>query len=103
MVGMVTGILIENVLTLRWSGLLSRIPWTWFRTRDPEERIYLVVANALHRTAMVPELRQYFALKAEDKIPDSAGVADLSGKGSMWRIVRSFGICTLIGRVSGSK
>jgi glycerol-3-phosphate acyltransferase PlsY len=102
-VGMLTGILMENVLVLRWSGLLLMMPWIWFRTHDPEKLIYVVVANALYWTAMIPELRQYFAFKAEDKIPDSAEVADLLGMRSMWQILRRFSIRHLVGRVLGSE
>lgn len=101
-VGMGAGILVEHVLVLRWSGVLLMIPWIWFRTHDLEKLIYVLVANALYWTAMIPELRQYFQFRAEDKIPDSAEVADLLGMRSMWQVVRRFSIPSLLARLRTS-
>ena len=95
-VGMVAGILAEHVLILRWAGVVLMIPWIWFRTHDLEKLIYVVVANALYWTAMIPELRQYFDLRAEDKVPDSSEVADLLGMRSMWQVVRRFSLPSLL-------
>jgi glycerol-3-phosphate acyltransferase PlsY len=100
--GMAAGILAEHVLVLRWSGVLLMIPWIWFRTHDVEKLIYVIVANALYWTAMIPELRQYFQFRAEDKIPDSAEVADLLGMRSMWQVVRRFSIPSLLARLRSS-
>jgi glycerol-3-phosphate acyltransferase PlsY len=102
LVGMAAGILAEHVLILRWSGMLLMIPWIWFRTHDPAKLIYVIVANALYWTAMIPELRQYFQFKAEDKLPDSAEVADLLGMRSVWQIVRRFSIPSLLARLRAS-
>jgi hypothetical protein len=87
---------------MRWAGVVLMIPWTWFRTHDPEKLIYVIVANALYWTAMIPKLRQYFEFKAEDKIPDSAEVADLLGMRSMWQVVRRYSVASLIGRTKGT-
>lgn len=95
-VGMVAGILAEHVLILRWAGVVLMIPWIWFRTHDLEKLLYVVVANALYWIAMIPELRQYFAFRAEDKIPDSSEVADLLGMRSMWQVVRRFSLPNLL-------
>jgi hypothetical protein len=46
--------------------------------------------------AMLLELRQYFAFKAEDKLPDSAEVDDLLGMRSMWQVVRRYSLRNLI-------
>jgi glycerol-3-phosphate acyltransferase PlsY len=99
--GMVGGILIENVLFLRWSGVVLMIPWIWFRTQDPEKVVYVVIANALYWTAMIPELRQYFRIKAEGKLPDSSEVADLLGMRSMWQAVRKYSVPSLLARFRG--
>jgi glycerol-3-phosphate acyltransferase PlsY len=100
-VGMVAGILIESVLVMRWAGVLLMIPWIWFRTHDPAQLTYVVVANALYWTAMIPELRQYFAFKDQDKLPDSSEVADLLGMKSMWQVVRRYSLRSLIGKQQG--
>jgi glycerol-3-phosphate acyltransferase PlsY len=96
--GMGAGILVENVLVMRWAGVLLMIPWIWFRTHDLEQLVYVVAANALYWTAMIPELRQYFQFRAEGKLPDSAEIADLLGMRSMWQKVRRFSIPSLIAR-----
>jgi hypothetical protein len=83
---------------MRWAGVLLMIPWIWFRTHDPAQLIYVVVANALYWTAMIPELRQYFAFKDQDKLPDSSEVADLLGMKSVWQVVRRYSLRSLIGR-----
>jgi hypothetical protein len=93
---MVAGILAEHVLIMRWAGVVLMIPWIWFRTHDLEKLVYVVVANALYWTAMIPELRQYFAFRAEDKVPDSSEVADLLGMRSMWQVVRRFSVPNLL-------
>jgi glycerol-3-phosphate acyltransferase PlsY len=97
-VGMVAGILAEHVLILRWSGILLMIPWIWFRTHDPQKLIYVVLANALYWTAMIPELRQYFRFKSADQLPDSSEVADLLGMGSTWEVLRRYSIPTMLRR-----
>ena len=97
--GMVAGILAEHVLILRWAGVVLMIPWIWFRTHDVEKLIYVIVANALYWTAMIPELCQYFALKSEDKIPDSSEVADLLGMRSMWQVVRRYSLPGLLRKI----
>jgi glycerol-3-phosphate acyltransferase PlsY len=59
----VLGILGGSLLFLRWGWLILLIPWFWLTTRDPATVAYMVVANAVYWFAMLPELRQYMALK----------------------------------------
>ena len=61
--GMLLGGLLGQVLMMRWAGLLLMIPWIWFRTQDPVQLAYVLIANALFWYAMLPELRQYFRLR----------------------------------------
>jgi glycerol-3-phosphate acyltransferase PlsY len=93
--GVVAGILAEHVLILRWSGVVLMIPWIWFRTHDVQKLLYVIIANALYWTAMIPELRQYFELRTRDKIPDSSEVADLLGMRSFWQAVRPYSLPSL--------
>ena len=97
--GMLIGILIDQVLIFRWSGMLLMIAWIWFRTRDPLKLGYVVVANLLYWTAMIPELRQYFAFQSEGTLPDQAEIADLLGIRSMWVAVRKYSIPVLLKRL----
>jgi glycerol-3-phosphate acyltransferase PlsY len=102
LVGMAAGILAEQVLIMRWLGMLLMIPWIWFRTHDWQKLAYVLAANALYWTAMIPELRQYFRLRDEDKLPDSSEVADLLGMRSVWQVVRRFSLPSLLARLRGS-
>ena len=99
-VGTAVGILAEQVVLMRWTGLVLMIPWIWFRTRDPAKLIYVVVSNALFWIAMIPVLRQYFKFKADNILPDSSEIADLQGVGSLWKVARRFSIPSLIRRIS---
>ena len=75
--GLVSGILLEQVVLIRWLGVLLMIPWIWFRTRDPFKLGYVVFANLLFWTAMIPELRQAAAFSSADRALDSAKIADV--------------------------
>jgi glycerol-3-phosphate acyltransferase PlsY len=103
LVGLVSGILLEQVVLIRWLGILLMIPWTWFRTHDPIKLIYVVVANAIFWTAMIPELRQAAAFASADSVLDSSKVADVMGMGKMWRVVRKYSIRSLLGRLRSFK
>jgi glycerol-3-phosphate acyltransferase PlsY len=98
LIGTITGILIEQVLVFRWSGILFMIPWIWLRTRDPLKLLYVVVANVLYWTAMIPELRQYFAFKSEGTLPDQAEIADLLGMRGAWEAVGKYSLPALFRR-----
>lgn len=96
--GMAVGILAEQVLLIRWAGLILMIPWVWIRWNDLGKLAFVLAANLLFWTAMIPELRQYFRLQAQDKIPDSAEVADLLGMRTMWQVARRYSIRQLLAR-----
>jgi glycerol-3-phosphate acyltransferase PlsY len=97
--GMGIGVLIEQVVLMRWLGMVLMIPWTWFRTRDPLKLGYVLVANALFWVAMLPELRQMVSFIRAGTMPDSSEVADLMGMGSVWRVVRKYSLPALIKRL----
>jgi acyl phosphate:glycerol-3-phosphate acyltransferase len=96
--GMATGILVGQVLLIRWAGLLFMIPWIWFRTHDLAQLAYVLVANGLFWRAMVPELRQYWRLRREGKLPDAQEIATFMGMGSMYRVAQRFSLIRLLSK-----
>jgi hypothetical protein len=74
------------------------IPWIWFRTHDPAQLAYVLIANALFWFAMLPELRQYFRLRREGKLPDEEEVAEFMGMGKVYRVVKRYSLVNWIGR-----
>lgn len=96
--GMAAGMLLEQVLLIRWAGLVLMIPWIWLRTHDPAKLAYVLVANFLFWYAMLPELRQYLRLRREGKLPDAQEVAKFMGMGSLFRKTRRFSIPSLLKR-----
>jgi glycerol-3-phosphate acyltransferase PlsY len=98
LVGMVAGILLDQVFVMRLAGLVLMIPWVWFRTHDLASLAYVVVANALYWTAMLPEFRQYFQLRREGLASDPMEVADLWGWRRFYQRVRPFSLAHLIAR-----
>ncbi len=97
--GMVLGGLLGQVLMMRWAGLLLMIPWIWFRTQDPVQLAYVLIANALFWYAMLPELRQYFRLRKEGELPDEQQVAEFMGMGSVYRVVQRYSLSSLLRKV----
>jgi glycerol-3-phosphate acyltransferase PlsY len=96
--GMVIGGLLGQVLMMRWAGLLLMIPWIWFRTHDPVKLAYVLLANSLFWYAMLPELKEYFRLRSEGKLPDEEEVAEFMGMGRVYEIVQRFSLPRLLGR-----
>jgi glycerol-3-phosphate acyltransferase PlsY len=60
--GAVLGFVIGHILIFRWAGMVLLIPWMAWWHDDPAYVIYMVAANAIYWTSMVPELRQYVRL-----------------------------------------
>ncbi len=60
--GAVLGLVIGHILIFRWAGLILLIPWMAWWHNDPAYVVYMVVANAIYWTSMIPELRQYVQL-----------------------------------------
>jgi hypothetical protein len=84
---------------MRWAGLLLMIPWIWFRTHDPVKLAYVLMANGLFWYAMLPELRQYFRLRSEGKLPDEEQVAEFMGMGRVYELVQRFSLRRLLGKI----
>jgi glycerol-3-phosphate acyltransferase PlsY len=96
--GMLLGGLLGQVLMMRWAGLLLMIPWIWFGTHDAAQLAYVLIANALFWTAMLPELRQYFHLRREGELPDEQQVAEFMGMGSVYRVVQRLSLTNLFAK-----
>lgn len=60
--GAVLGLVIGHILIFRWAGLILLMPWMAWWHDDPAYVVYMVAANAIYWTSMVPELRQYVHL-----------------------------------------
>ena len=60
--GAVLGLVIGHILILRWAGLILLIPWMAWWHDDPAYAVYMVAANTIYWTSMIPELRQYVQL-----------------------------------------
>jgi glycerol-3-phosphate acyltransferase PlsY len=95
-IGMLAGGLLGQVLLMRWVGLVLMIPWIWFRTHDVAKLAYVLLANALFWSAMLPELRQYIRLRREGQLPDEQQVAEFMGMGSVYRVVQRYSLVNLI-------
>lgn len=64
--GMVIGLAVfRDVLLAYAGGLILLIPWMWFRTNNLWYLGYALVVNFSFWFAMIPELKQYIALKRE--------------------------------------
>ena len=95
-IGMLVGGLLGQVLLMRWIGLVLMIPWIWFRTHDPAQLAYVLLANSLFWFAMFPELRQYLRLRRDGELPDEREVAEFMGMGSVYRVVQRYSLVNLI-------
>ncbi|NNC75232.1 MAG: glycerol-3-phosphate acyltransferase, partial [Acidimicrobiia bacterium] len=60
--GAVLGLVVGHILIFRWAGLVLLIPWMAWWHDDPAYVLYMVAANAIYWTSMIPELRQYVQL-----------------------------------------
>jgi hypothetical protein len=99
--GIGLGVLLGQVLMIRWAGLVLMIPWVWLRTQELAPVAYVLAANLLFWYAMLPELRQYFRLRNEGKLPDAQEVADFMGMGSMYEVTQRYSLPNAIARFRG--
>jgi hypothetical protein len=57
------------------------IPWLWFTTHNPVFLAYALFVNAVFMIGMIPETRQWFKIRRENKWNDTTEVMQLSGMG----------------------
>ena len=96
--------------SLLWLWML--IPWFIFRTFDLNFVIYALIIVIVFMAGLIPEIRLYFKLRKEKKIPEyrknlleSSGylrgmkkMEDFFNSLGVWRLV--LGICVLIGTIT---
>ena len=63
--GFLIGLPIKNTLIVSGLGIVLMIPWIWFRSRNWQELLYVVLMNLLFWYAMIPELKEYARLQRE--------------------------------------
>jgi glycerol-3-phosphate acyltransferase PlsY len=79
--GMVLGIAIcRDMMVSYVTGFVLLIPWLWWRTRDWTYVAYAVVVCVSFVVALLPELRQYVALKRAGRV-EMADIFRESGMG----------------------
>jgi glycerol-3-phosphate acyltransferase PlsY len=80
--GMLFGLVVmRDVWTAYCAGVWAIIPWLWFTTHDVYFLLYAVFINIVFMIGMVPETRQWFRIRREDKWNDTTEVMQLSGMG----------------------
>lgn len=92
--GMLFGLLVlRDVWSAYCAGVWAIIPWIWFTTRDPVHLVWAVFVNVVFMLGMIPETRQWFRIRREDKWSDSSEVMQLSGMGrGLLKMARKLGI-----------
>lgn len=61
---------LKNAMIWGGGGIVLMIPWLWIRTGNWRPILYAVLMNVLFWTAMVPELKQYGALRREGTLEE---------------------------------
>lgn len=92
--GMLFGLLVvRDMWTAYCAGVWAIIPWLWFRTHDPAYLAYAVAVNIVYMLGMIPETRQWFRIRRENKWDDTTEVMQLSGMGrGILKMARKLGI-----------
>jgi len=92
--GMLTGLVVlRDVWAAYCAGVWAMIPWLWFTTRDPVLVGYALLVNAIFMLGMIPETRQWFRIRRENKWNDTTEVMQLSGMGrGLLKMARKLGV-----------
>ena len=92
--GMLIGlVLVRDMWTAYCAGVWAIIPWVWFTTHDPAYLAYAVFVNVVFMIGMIPETRQWFKIRRENKWNDTAEVMQLSGMGrGLLKMARKLGL-----------
>ncbi len=70
LIGFAIGTPIKNSLIVFGAGIVLMIPWSWIRTGDPAQVLFMVLMNILFWGAMIPELREYARLAREGRLDE---------------------------------
>jgi glycerol-3-phosphate acyltransferase PlsY len=80
--GLLMGLVVLRDLYFTYmAGLWLLLPWLWFRTHDLYVIIYLLIVNILFTISAMPETKQWFQLKKEDKWNDPMQAWQVSAMG----------------------
>ena len=92
--GMLIGlVVVRDMWTAYCMGVWAIIPWLWFTTGDPAHLAYAIFVNAVFMIGMIPETRQWFRIRRENKWNDTTEVMQLSGMGrGLLKMARRLGI-----------
>lgn len=92
--GMLIGlVLVRDMWTAYCAGVWAIIPWVWFTTHDPAYLAYAVFVNVVFMIGMIPETRQWFKIRRENKWNDTTEVMQLSGMGrGLLKMARKLGL-----------
>ena len=81
LIGLLTGALVGNLMVMHWTGYLLMIPWLWLRTANPWYLGYILLANILYWSSLVPELGQYIRLIRTHQMPSQEDIGRFLGMG----------------------
>jgi glycerol-3-phosphate acyltransferase PlsY len=92
--GMLFGLVVmRDVWTAYCAGVWAMIPWIWFTTGDTGLLLYAVFVNVVFMLGMIPETRQWFRIRRENKWDDTTEVMQLSGMGrGLLKMARKLGL-----------
>ncbi len=92
--GMLFGLVVmRDVWTAYCAGVWFMVPWLWLTTRDPVLVLYAVFVNVVFMLGMIPETRQWFRIRRENKWNDTTEVMQLSGMGrGLLKMARKLGL-----------
>jgi len=92
--GMLAGLVVlRDVWSAYCAGVWAMIPWIWFTTGDPVLLGYAVFVNVVFMLGMMPETRQWFRIRRENKWNDTTEVMQLSGMGrGLLKMARRLGV-----------
>jgi glycerol-3-phosphate acyltransferase PlsY len=92
--GMLFGLVVmRDMWTAYCAGVWAMIPWIWFTTGDIVLLVYAVFVNVIFMLGMIPETRQWFRIRRENKWNDTTEVMQLSGMGrGLLKMARKFGL-----------
>jgi glycerol-3-phosphate acyltransferase PlsY len=79
--GALLGVLVGNILVLRWGGMVLLIPWLWVATGDPWFVAYIVFVDIVYLVAMRGELGQYASMRGSGTDPTNEEIAIEFGMG----------------------
>ena len=100
--GMLIGlILLRDMLSAYFLGVLFVIPWLWFRTHNLYYLYFAVAANVVFTLAMIPEIKRWIVVRRDSEWGDPTKTMELSGMGrGLLKMGRKLGLIKTSNRKS---